>query len=104
MKPVQSNCGTLVINEPTRVQARQHTPTAPLIPPKLSDIEESSFPGGTTLNFDPNMLLPPNTLEVLVNCRLAELAEEQKHNHQPQVESCGCSDSGPLIPPTPNWN
>ena len=85
---------TLVINEPTRVQKRRQS--APLIPPTINFNVDSSLSGEeVTLNVAPKMLLPPNTMEVVVSGRRAELAANQEPADPPSVSR----GSGPLIPP-----
>ena len=86
---------TLVINEPTRVQKRRRQ-SAPLIPPTINFNVDSSPSGEeVTLNLAPKMLLPPNTMEVVISGRRAEMAANQEPTAQPSVSR----GSGPLIPP-----
>ncbi len=59
------NRRTLVINEPTRVQRRRNS--FPLIPITTNDFNDSSFAGETSLKIAPGLLLPPNTMEVIIN-------------------------------------
>ena len=62
---------SLVINEPHKVQVRR---SQPLIPPSLFPNDDSSSSGEeVTLNVAPKMLLPPNTMEVVIGGRRAEI-------------------------------
>lgn len=99
---VTANSGTFVINEPFRIRTRRQS--QPLIPPPLfRTVDESPPAGASTLNYDPNMLLPPNTMEVIVNCHRADHAKEQQRERQSDSKPVTSRGSGPLIPPKMIW-
>lgn len=97
-RKLTANSGQLILN--ASIAHRYRPKSQPLIPPTINYNEDSSLSGdAVTLNVAPNMLLPPNTMEVVINARRRELAANQQPSSQPPV-SIG---SGPLIPPKMIW-
>ena len=92
---ITANSRALVINNPFTIRTRK---SAPLIPPTINFNDDSSRSReAVTLNVAPNMLLPPNTMEVVINARKADLAATVPRQSAHQVS--WNPSSGPLIPP-----
>lgn len=90
-----ANSGALVLNSPFTIRLGQ---SVPLIPPTINFNVDSSLLGEEiTLKVSPDMLLPPNTMEVVINARMAELAAAEPR--QATHRLLGNPNSGPLIPP-----